>query len=322
MPTELFLLSGIDNMVAEEFSKAMNEAEGEDITLRINSPGGSVFAGWVMAKKIIDHDGTVNMKIDGMAASMAAVLTLFADSVEMTDVARIMIHKASVSFFANDAERELVNTINDDLKKKLNARIDNKKLKELKDVTINSLFAEEEPRDIWLSAKEAKDIGLVDKVVKLKTAEVRAMITGTGVFNIAATAEPTVDPPKKEEPKNITMTLEEFKAQHPAIFAEAKLEGHTEGVKAENDRIGAWMTWVDIDPKAVTEGIKSGEALSATAMSDFTRKSTSPEVMAKAAAEAAAAVEGDDPPKSDEGEKKEVTDLELQVRNAAKLKTV
>ena len=67
------------------------------------------------------------------------------------------------------------------------------------------------------------------------------------------------------------MDLNQFKAEHPAIYAQAIAE--------ERDRSGAWLTFVDVDPKAVAEGINSGLAMTQKQMVELTRKSFSKEMV-------------------------------------------
>lgn len=64
------------------------------------------------------------------------------------------------------------------------------------------------------------------------------------------------------------MLLADFKAQHPATYAEAQKEI----LATERDRTGAWLKFQGVDPKAVAEGIASGENISQTQMADFAFK--------------------------------------------------
>jgi ATP-dependent protease ClpP protease subunit len=82
---------GVD---AETFVQTLKGMSG-DVSLRINSPGGDVFAARAMAQAIREHDGKVTAHVDGYAASAASFVTSVAD--ETVDGARrsmLMIHKA------------------------------------------------------------------------------------------------------------------------------------------------------------------------------------------------------------------------------------
>jgi len=152
MAKELLLYFPITAFSAETLIDQIEENSDEDIVMRINSPGGSVFAGWGIASKMKEHDGEITVKVDGVAASMSAILLLFADKVEVLDVTKIMLHRAEM-FTMNDQE------VNAEIKAKLKSKIDSKKLKELKGITIDQLFNSEQRIDLWLTAKEAKKIG-------------------------------------------------------------------------------------------------------------------------------------------------------------------
>lgn len=59
-------------------------------------------------------------------------------------------------------------------------------------------------------------------------------------------------------PKSTEMTKAEFKQNHPTVYSEIVAEGVTN----EQERVASWMAYNDADPKAVAEGIKSGNAIS------------------------------------------------------------
>lgn len=77
----------------ETFRDALNGFNGEDVNLRINSPGGSVFGGRAMQAAISEYPGTVNAYIDGIAASAASFVPMGAKNIYMAEGAMMMIHK-------------------------------------------------------------------------------------------------------------------------------------------------------------------------------------------------------------------------------------
>ena len=89
---QILLYNPIFSFVAEEFINAINDAGDEDITIRVNSPGGSVFAGWGMAAALSEKKN-VTVKVDGVAASMAFYLLLFADIMKMEVLSFIDKHQ-------------------------------------------------------------------------------------------------------------------------------------------------------------------------------------------------------------------------------------
>jgi ATP-dependent protease ClpP protease subunit len=264
MAKELYLYSPIYDFVAEDLISSLEENKDEDITLRLNTPGGNVFAGWGIIAKMKEHSGKFKVKIDGYAASMGAIIVLFASDVEALDVSRIMIHRAD-RYISSPEDQIFLNNVNKELKAKLASKINLDKLRELKGITLDEIFNPEGKIDVWLTAKEAKEIGLINKITKIKPEEVKAF--NQAMFDVAAKLD---DPAKNVlKPENKNMTLQELKAQHPEVYAAAAAEG----VAKEKDRVGAWVTFAHIDLEEVKKGIKSGEGISQTAMAEFTMKS-------------------------------------------------
>lgn len=64
------------------------------VTLRINSPGGSVFGAQAMVAAMREHATPITARIDSLAASAASVIAAEAAAVEMAPGAMLMIHKS------------------------------------------------------------------------------------------------------------------------------------------------------------------------------------------------------------------------------------
>lgn len=267
MAKELYLYSPIYSFTAEELISQLDANLGNEVVIRSNSPGGSVFSGWGIIAKMKEH-GNVTVKVDGIAASMAAFMLIFADKVEALDVSKIMIHRADME--TNDEEsKKFLKSINDQIKAKLVAKIDIKKLKEISGYSIDEVFAEDKRIDVWLTAKEAKTIGLVDKIVSLDPKEIKALTER--FFNVAASATPEIVEPIKP----IKMTIEKLKAEHPELFNSVIALG----VSGEKDRVQAWLTFVDIDAEAVKAGIDTDKAPSLKEQAELNRKLMSAEAI-------------------------------------------
>ena len=76
--------------MADELAKA----NGEDVELRINSPGGSVFEGQAMYTALRRYTGKVTVNVDSLAASAASFVAMAASRISMAENAMMMIHKA------------------------------------------------------------------------------------------------------------------------------------------------------------------------------------------------------------------------------------
>jgi len=73
------------------------------LSIRINSPGGSVFDGTAMFSLLKSCKARKVVYIDGVAASMASVLAMCGDEIIMADNAFMMIHDP-INFAYGDAE--------------------------------------------------------------------------------------------------------------------------------------------------------------------------------------------------------------------------
>jgi len=80
---------------AEMVKEQLDAMEG-DVEVVINSPGGSVFDGVAIYNHLEAYDkGSINVVINGLAASMASYIALAGDTVKAYDNATYMIHNVS-----------------------------------------------------------------------------------------------------------------------------------------------------------------------------------------------------------------------------------
>jgi len=70
-------------------------SDAAPLTLRLNSPGGSVFDAVAIYNALQRHTGTVTVTIDGIAASAASYIAMAGDTVVMPENAFLMIHDPS-----------------------------------------------------------------------------------------------------------------------------------------------------------------------------------------------------------------------------------
>ena len=79
---------------AIDFAKQLAAITAPEIHLRINCPGGDVFAARAMVQAIKEHPSTVIAHIDGYAASAATFLVIAADQSVISEGGMFMIHNA------------------------------------------------------------------------------------------------------------------------------------------------------------------------------------------------------------------------------------
>lgn len=287
MAKELLVYSDIFDFTAELFITKVEEAKGEEITTRLYTRGGDPLAAWGMIAKLLEHEETINIKVDGKADSAGAYFLLFFDNVQSLDTSEFLLHRAHFEFNPNpsEASQARLDRLNKKLRLQMEARLNIPKFEKLAGVSLNEFFTGDKVIDVTFDAKKAKSIGLIKKITNLAPEQLQALGQSIAAHN---KNEPKANEPEPKKP-NRKMTIEELKADHPelysAIFAKGVEEGtktgKVTGVANEKDRIGAWMKFVDVDPKAVAEGIESGENLSQTATADFGRKALSKEQLSK-----------------------------------------
>ncbi len=81
-------------ITADQFRRDLETVpEGtERVTLRLNSPGGSVFDGIAIYNLLKAHPAKVHVVVDGLAASIASLIAMAADEVSMAKNSMMMVH--------------------------------------------------------------------------------------------------------------------------------------------------------------------------------------------------------------------------------------
>lgn len=81
-------------ITAKSVSDSLEELNGADVTVLINSPGGDMFEGIAIHNVLKSYSGNVKVEIIGIAASAASVIALAGDEIEIAESAFFMIHNA------------------------------------------------------------------------------------------------------------------------------------------------------------------------------------------------------------------------------------
>lgn len=143
----------------QSISDALTEANGEDITLEINSPGGYIDAGSEIYTELMEYPGTVNAKIVGYACSAASWIVLAADHVAMSPTAQMMIHRASGGAIGNSSDMKSEYNALDQMDKSfvdLYAKRTGKSPEEIYQMMADTT---------WMNAKTAVENGFADEVM-------------------------------------------------------------------------------------------------------------------------------------------------------------
>lgn len=241
-----------------------NLGDVENITLHINSPGGSVFSAVAIANTLKNHKAKITANIDGLAASAATIITSACDTVKMPKNALFMVHNPITFAYGNNQDMqktlEMLNKVkNSIIETYLNkAKTDKETLSELMD------------NETWMSAEEAKEYGFIDEIldenVEKEVIENKLIINNMAfdisrfknfkekknqeprVINISvnSTGNPEEIADKFRNILNSTenqkneggnMTLEELKNKFPELYNQIFNEGEEAGVTKERERM-------------------------------------------------------------------------------------
>ncbi|WP_254567257.1 ATP-dependent Clp protease proteolytic subunit [Oscillatoria sp. HE19RPO] len=162
----IFLGSEVDDQLANKIIAIMlyldSEEAGKDIILYINSPGGSVTAGMAIYDTMQHIKSDVVTICVGLAASMGSFLLAAGAPGKRLALphSRIMIHQPSggVRGQASDIEIEAREIVR--IRRQLNQIYANRTNQNLEKIE------KDMDRDFFMGAQEAKDYGLIDRVIE------------------------------------------------------------------------------------------------------------------------------------------------------------
>ena len=126
------------------------------LTLRLNSPGGSVFDAVAIYNALQRHAGTVTVSIDGIAASAASYIAMAGDEIVMPENAFLMIHDPSGMVMGTAGDMRSMAEALDKIGASLLRGYAAKSSKPEAEIAI--LMAKE----TWLDASEALEMGFAD----------------------------------------------------------------------------------------------------------------------------------------------------------------
>lgn len=177
-----------DKSVRDELKKFRND---EPLTVRINSPGGSVNHAVAIKTMLDQWKGPVNIQIDGLAASAASFIAMAGQHASIAEGSLLMIHNpwSSGAGDARDFRKmaDLLDKLGGSLVKAYEART-GKSTEELQ-----SMMDEE----TWLTADEAVEMGFVHE----KIAESAAAFAIPATFGFKHPPKPAEQPKQRIENK-------------------------------------------------------------------------------------------------------------------------
>jgi ATP-dependent protease ClpP protease subunit len=150
---------GVYGVTAKGFLAELGTLPGDGpLTVRLNSPGGSVFDAVAIYNAIKRHAGPVTVWIDGIAASAASYVAMAGDELVMPENAFLMIHDPSGLVSGTAVDMRAMAEALDRIKGSLAAGYAAKSGRSEDEIAV--LMAKE----TWLDAAEAVALGLADRI--------------------------------------------------------------------------------------------------------------------------------------------------------------
>lgn len=291
---------GYESTSPNDVNKTLEDANGEDIVVEINSGGGSVFAGHEIYTAIRGYSGKKEINVVGLAGSAASEILTAAES-QITPVGMVMIHNASSraegDYREMDKKSSFLKKVNKSI---MNAYMD-------KTGKTEEELAELMDKETWMTADEAVENGFVDSIMfSTETKELDNIINSSnskGAFDntpqlSAKVIEKLRNTIKLQEPNNPSiennkpldqpdvkpdpkacildknnpeggkkMNLEDLMKEHPEITAEIdqiKVTAKEEGITEERTRIQAIDNIADSVPGELVAKAKYTETMNAS----------------------------------------------------------
>lgn len=149
-----------DEVTPRSFAEDLENLGGKDVTVRINSGGGDVFAAHAIHNQLVAYKGRVTVVIDGLAASAATIIAVAGDRIIMPANALFMIHNPAIGLSDYYGAEELLkaaealNTIKGSI-----VAAYRKRCKASAEELVAMMDAE-----TWMGAAECLEKGFVDEI--------------------------------------------------------------------------------------------------------------------------------------------------------------
>lgn len=253
---------------------ALSQPEDEEgLIFELNSGGGSVYDGYEMYTVLKNSARKSTVEIQSIAASAASVFAMAADTVLISPVASIMIHRASTGTSGNEEDMtrsaQMLRTVDQGILNAYEAKCGGKISREaLETLMKNETFmtageaVERGFADGILWEKDDPDARLTSSAVAMAGGMQAAMTSLPPLEDLQRTEEQTKPTGKKEEEHRMPMTLDELRKDNGELLAQIQAEA----AQRERERIGAiealsMAGFEDLienaknDPKATAESV-------------------------------------------------------------------
>jgi len=147
-----------DSVTASTVKNMLDRMDQGDLTVRINSPGGSVFDGFAIYNMIRQRDGKTTVYVDGLAASAASVIAMAGDEVVMGQASMLMIHDPYTMSVGGSEDMRKTADMLDKIKESIVAAYESRS--EQGAEIISQMMTDE----TWFTADESVSMGFANRV--------------------------------------------------------------------------------------------------------------------------------------------------------------
>lgn len=280
-----------DDLDVVNVSTAIASVSTPSLTVRVHSDGGNVLEGIAIYNAFREYKGKLTFQVDSFAASMASYI-IMAGSVSMYENAYILVHNPW-AYISGDAEA--LQSASMDLKKFTETMIDayERKTKLSRDKIAELMNAE-----TLLNAKEAKELGFCDTIIGGSSA--------TSAVAVMAKAMAKANKPQdKQEKREMTITIESLRAEHPEIVAKITQEGREQETARIKDVLAQALIpgHEDVIKAMVADGKSTGaDAAKAILAAEAAQRKTAAEALGQSVAAIPAVPTIPTPPKEPDTE--------------------
>lgn len=237
-----------EGVTAAKFIKDFKAIKADDVTLTINSPGGSLFDGLAIYTALASSGKNITAKVMGLAASAASVILMAAKRIEMPKNTHQMAHKASGGVYGTAEEMREMADVVDSLDKSIIATYAARSGKP--EDEIKNLL---DKGDLWLTADQAVEMGFADAATEL--------VKVTAEFDMA------------ELPDAVRASLQPEPVAPPApvpVAAPVALAVHIEAAAAAAG-LGEFSAVFALDPKVTDQATAKAAIEAALEIREFAR---------------------------------------------------
>ena len=247
-----------DEATPKQFAQDLNELGGRDVTVRINSGGGDVFAAHAIHNLLKSYKGRVTAVIDGLAASAATVVAVAADKIVMPSNSLMMIHDPAIGLSGYYPAAELSNLIEALATIKTSIIAAYRKRCNASAEEIEKMMSNE----TWMGAEECKQKGFADEIIGSVTSTLNGntLVINSVTHDLAclANAETVKNKFSQSEVRNMPGKLEKILN---ALGLQELLEEETAQPQVENAAAQPVVTTtpVQVDNSAAIEAAVAAE---------------------------------------------------------------